>query len=124
MMMRVAKKIAKIAGILLVILTLFMGVGYAILVINPLGNKPGKPVADIEDKVEIWGEEVAGNHSGSKLDDMNIKGNPNRLLATFKFSTGIVGEDYKDNEAAIDTFTYVYEIEGAMKNQPMKMSPI
>lgn len=122
-MMRVAKKIAKIAGILLVILTLFMGVGYAILVINPLGNKPGKPVADIEDKVEIWGEEVAGNHSGSKLDDMNIKGNPNRLLATFKFSTGIVGEDYKDNEAAIDTFTYVHEIEGGYEKSTYEDEP-
>ena len=52
--MRIAKKIAKIVGILLAILTLFMGIGYAILVINPLGNQPGKPVADIENKVEIW----------------------------------------------------------------------
>ena len=73
-MMRIAKKIAKIVGIFLAILALFIGIGYAILAINPLGNKPGKPVADIERKVEIRGEEVAGNHSGSKLDDMTIKG--------------------------------------------------
>ncbi|WP_342535001.1 alpha/beta hydrolase [Lysinibacillus sp. FSL K6-1151] len=121
--MNIMKKIAKIVGIILAIFALFIGGGYAILEINPFGNKLGKPVADIEHKVEIWGEEVAGNHSGSKLDDMNIKGNPNRLLATFKFSTSIVGEEYKDNEAAIDTFTYVHEIVGGYEKSTYEDEP-
>ena len=117
------KKTAKFVGILLAILVLIIGFGYAFLEINPFGNKPGKPVADIERKVEIWGEEVAGNHSGSKLDDMNIKGNPNRLLATFKFIGNIVGEDYQNNEAAIDTFTYVHEIEGGYEKSTYEDEP-
>ncbi|WP_155594032.1 alpha/beta hydrolase [Lysinibacillus cavernae] len=121
--MNIIKKITKIVGFFLGILALIVGLGYAILEINPLGNKPGKPVADIERKVEIWGEEVVGNHAGSKLDDMNIKGNPNRLLATFKFSTNIVGEKYKDNEAAIDTFTYVHEIKGGYEKSTYEDEP-
>ncbi|WP_336635063.1 alpha/beta hydrolase [Lysinibacillus fusiformis] len=123
MMMKIMKKTAKFVGILLAILVLIIGFGYAFLEINPFGNKPGKPVADIERKVEIWGEEIAGNHSGSKLDDMNIKGNPNRLLATFKFIGHIVGEDYQNNEAAIDTFTYVHEIEGGYEKSTYEDEP-
>ncbi|WP_107947294.1 alpha/beta hydrolase [Lysinibacillus parviboronicapiens] len=121
--MKIIKKIAKIVGIILAILALMIGFGYATLEINPFGHKPGKPVADIERKVEIWGEEVAGNHSGSKLDDMNIKGNPNKLLATLKFSANIVGEEYKDNEAAIDTFTYVHEIGGGYEKSTYEDEP-
>jgi len=121
--MKIIKKTAKVVGIILATLVVIIGSGYIFLAINPFGNKPGKPVVDIERKVEIWGEDVAGNYSGSKLDDMNIKGNPNRLLATFKFSTNIVGEKYKDNEAAIDTFTYIHEIEGGYEKTTYEDEP-
>ncbi|MCG7378802.1 hypothetical protein MH215_17470 [Paenibacillus sp. ACRSA] len=42
------------------------------MVANPFGNQTGAPVEDIERKVDIWSNQAAGNHSNSKLKDMNI----------------------------------------------------
>ena len=57
-------------------------------------------VADYDTRIVIW-ENAAGNSSRSKLDDMNINYNGNKVLSTILFGTKIVNTDYKDVERTI-----------------------
>ncbi|WP_243893276.1 alpha/beta hydrolase [Mammaliicoccus sciuri] len=83
----------------------------------------GGEVADYDRKVEIW-DTVPGNSSKSKLEDMNIKSkNANFMISTFKFLKAIVGDEYKDKEEAIDTFTYLFEIKQGFEKKTYDDKP-
>lgn len=69
------------------------------------------PVADYNRRIEIWGTEVAGNSTESKLQHMNINQDEGLLLETIPFLEAIVGTEYVDQEETIDTYTYLYEIQ-------------
>lgn len=82
-----------------------------------------KPVSDYDKKINIWGTDIAGNSSKSKLDDMNIDYNSNKLLSMLSFVQAIVNTKYKDMERIIDTFTYFYEIEGKFEKETYEDEP-
>lgn len=78
---------------------------------------------DYETRVNIWNI-VPGNSPRSKLGDMNIDyGNANTLAATMGFVQAIVNSKYSDREAAIDTFTYLYEIKGGYEKETYEDEP-
>lgn len=79
-------------------------------------------VADYDARIEIWNT-VAGNSSHSKLDDMNIDYGGNLLISTMRFTDVIAGEDYKDVERAIDTFTYLQAIKGGYEKETYEDEP-
>lgn len=80
-------------------------------------------VADYETRTEIWGT-VPGNSPACKLDDMNIDETQESLgWQTLKFMEAIVGEEYKDEEENIDTFTYLYEIKNGYERETYEDEP-
>lgn len=93
-----------VMGIILVILLLLA------LFLSQTLEQPN-PVADYNRRIEIWGTEVAGNSTDSKLSDMNINWDEDLLLETIPFLEAIVGTEYIDQEETIDTYTYLYEIQ-------------
>lgn len=112
------KPVKIILVILCIIITLIVGI--FIIMSNLL--KPDE-VADYGQRVEIW-ETVAGNSTRSKLDDMNIDYNKKNLLfATLKFANVIVNDNYADEEQAIDTFTYLYEIKEGFEKETYEDEP-
>lgn len=83
----------------------------------------GGNIADYDKRVEIW-DSVAGNSSKSKIEDMNIKSkNANFMISTFKFLKAIVGDEYKDKEEEIDTFTYLFEIKQGFEKETYEDKP-
>ncbi len=66
-------------------------------------------------RIEIW-ENAAGNNGRSKLDEMNINRHGSRLLSSILFASSIVNDRYSDAERKVDTFTYLYEIQGGFES--------
>ena len=86
-------------------------------------NTKGTPIADIDKKVEIWGKNIPGNSTKSKLDDMNINKNARTLGATLNFIGAIVGEEYKDVEKELDTFSYIHGIKVGYEKETYEDTP-
>lgn len=85
-------------------------------------NNSGK-VADYNKKVNIWNN-VSGNSSRNKLDDMNIDyTQENVLLSTINFFKSIVNKKYEDIEKNVDTFSYLYEIKSGYEKQTYEDEP-
>ncbi|QUY64966.1 alpha/beta hydrolase [Helcococcus kunzii] len=79
-------------------------------------------VEDYDKKIDIW-ENAAGNHSKSKLDDMQIKDGVNRFDATVSYAKAIIGTKYKDIQDLVDTFTYLHEIKGEYEKETYEDIP-
>lgn len=111
-------KALKITIIVLAVLLVIGGIAFwSIWQMAKLMGIGDSEVADFDTRIEIW-DNVAGNSSRSKLDDMNInQGNSNLMFATLQFAQAIVNTDYKDEEQMIDTFTYLYEIERGFEKE-------
>lgn len=93
------------------------------LLTNFAFNYKGAPVADYDNRVEIWGDNIPGNSTKSKLDEMNYNKNARLLGATLKFIGSIAGDEYKDAEKEIDTFTYVHGIKGGYEKETFEDVP-
>lgn len=117
------KIIGKIIGLSFLALFVLLIVGVYILFrsASSMGIGTGE-VADYEKRIAIWNT-IPGNSSNSKLDDMKIKYNGNLLWYTLRFSSAIVGDDFRDQEEVIDTFTYLYEIKGGYEKETYEDEP-
>lgn len=114
------KKFLKIFLIIILIII----IGIIILVKWIASNFEYKPVSDYEKRIEIWGNNIPGNSSKSKLDDMKIKKDESVLSATINFGTVIVGNKYDETaEEHIDTFTYVHGIKGGYEKETYEDVP-
>jgi len=114
-------KALKITGIVVAVLFV-IGIVFDVIFIKIIDSSNG-PVEDYDKRVEIWNT-VAGNCSRSKLDDMNINYNRKSLgLQTIKFIGAIVGDEYKDQEQTLDTFTYLHEIKGGHEKETYEDQP-
>lgn len=102
-----------------VLIAAVLFIGYRVLIKALIGDG----VADYENRIEIWGENIPGNSSKSKLDDMNVTKNKNLLIATLDFAGSLVGEEYSDKENALDTFTYQFEIKGGYEKETYEDAP-
>lgn len=83
----------------------------------------GADVADYDKRVEIWGNTIPGNSPKSKLCEMNYDKNARLLGATLKFAAAITGDEYKDVEMEVDTFTYVHGIKGGYEKETFEDVP-
>lgn len=94
-------------------------------VVNPAGNsiEGNHVVTDVDSKVEIWGDQIPGNSSRSKLDDMKIEGQPNRWISMLRFLPALRGNKYRDSEAVFDTFTYTYSIQRGYEKETYEDVP-
>ena len=115
--------VPKVVGIVfgVIVLLVLVGLFFAYRAISSMGLGSGG-VADYDTRIVIW-ENAAGNSSRSKLDNMNINYNGNKVLSTIQFGTKIVNSDYKDVERAVDTFTYLYEIKGGFEEETYEDEP-
>lgn len=113
----------RIVCTVLLITVLLIGVGLFIAyrAISSMGLG-ADGVADYGTRIVIW-ENAAGNSSRSKLDDMNIDERGNKLLATISFASAIVNREYADVERTVDTFTYLYEIDGGFESASYEDAP-
>lgn len=73
-------------------------------------------IKDIEKKVEIW-ENPPYHKNKSKLEEMEIDYDANRLDTTIKYSKKIASKEYEDIKELADTFTYLYEIETGYESE-------
>lgn len=105
-------KIARVLGIILTCAILSAVIGAALFMINPLGNDEGTPIADVKESINIWGAAIPGNELVSKLDYMEIDGEPPVPVARLRFEKAITGTEYKDVLNIIDTYTYTHGIQG------------
>ncbi|MGN0775305.1 MAG: alpha/beta hydrolase [Candidatus Ventricola sp.] len=112
--------------IILTILTVILVIAaVAMFVLYRMAASMGIGTATVEDygsRIEIW-ENAAGNHSGSKLDDMNINDRGNEFLSFIAFAQGIIGEEYRDEERTLDTFTFLHEIKGGYEAETYEDIP-
>ena len=108
------KKVIILLGIILIILIVLI-----LLKIIKIKTKESKQikVADYDKRVNIWSA-VAGNSNRSKLEDMNINYDHERLATKKVFGEAISNTVYKDKESDIDTFTYFFEIKGGYEDEP------
>ncbi len=117
------KKIIKIIFVMIIIIVVLVII--IIIIVSRMAASMGvgsAGVADYEKRIEIWNT-VAGNNERSKLDDMNIRSGGNPFIYTLLFASSIVGEEYKDKESIVDTFTYLYEIKGGYEKETYEDSP-
>lgn len=109
---------------LIAAIVIFVSLGYfgLKLMMKSVGMG-GQPTADYSRRIEIWNT-VAGNSQKSKLADMNIPSKKaNFELSTYRFLKGIVGDQYKDREQDVDTFTYLYEIKHGYEKETYEDQP-
>ena len=110
----------------IVLIVLLVAVAAVVILISiflrALNASLSNPLADYDKRIEIWNT-VAGNSSHSKLDDMNIDYDGNLLISTMRFTDVIAGEDYKDVERVIDTFTYLQAIKGGYEKETYEDEP-
>ena len=104
-------KILRVLGIIFTCVLLSAVIGTALFMINPLGNDEGKPIADFDQRINIWGT-IPGNDTVGKVDYMEIDSEPPVPIAKLRFEKAIVGTEYKDVLNIIDTYTYTHGIEG------------
>jgi acetyl esterase/lipase len=105
-------KIARVLGIILTCAILSAVIGATLFMINPLGNDEGTPIADVKESKNIWGAVIPGNELVSKLDYMEIEGEPPVPVARLRFEKAVTGTEYKDVLNIIDTYTYTHGIQG------------
>ena len=102
-----------IAGI--IVLALLALIGILAVVVHRLAAAMGAahaPVDGYDRRLEIWGEQVPGNRPESKRADMNVGRGGNLFLYRLKFFADLTGERFRDVERTMDTFTWLYEIQG------------
>lgn len=117
------KKIVRVLYIPAAIIVVIVAI--MLIAVNHMASSMGigsAGVADYERRIDIWNT-VAGNSKQSKLDNMNIKSGGNTFIYTLLFASSIVGEQYKDRENIVDTFTYLYEIKGGYEKGTYEDSP-
>lgn len=111
-------KILKKVALIILIIVLVIGGALAFL-LSRMADSMGvgnAEVADYDKRIEIW-EHPAGYSTDLKIDHMNAKTKGNVFLQQILFASAIVNETYKDEERTIDTFTYLYEIEGGYEKE-------
>lgn len=115
------KRITKILMIILIILSITIGILIKLtfdMQVNSI------PISSEYEKIFIWENEIPGNSTKSKLEDMNINYNENNLLLSIaKYTLAIVNDEYKDEEQTIDTLTYLYEIKGGYEKETYEDEP-
>ena len=79
-------------------------------------------VADYDKKIEIWGDIIPGNSKENKLSEMKINYNARLLGSSLRGNKAITG-NYRDEEIAIDTFTYLYAIKPGNEKQTFEDKP-
>ncbi len=104
-------KILRVLGIIASCALFSAIIGGALFLINPLGNDEGKPIADFDARVNIWGT-IPGNDVVNKTEYMEIDGEPPVPVAAARFEKAITGSEYKDVLNIIDTYTYTHGIQG------------
>ena len=81
------------------------------------------PITDYDKMIPIWGDSIPGNNNKSKLDEMNIRYNTNKYLATNRFLSLLAFKNPKYAERVIDTFTYSYEIRSGYAKETFEDIP-
>ncbi|MBR4237516.1 alpha/beta hydrolase fold domain-containing protein [bacterium] len=81
------------------------------------------PITDYDKMIPIWGDTIPGNSTKSKLDEMNIRYNTNKYIATNRFLSFIAFKNPKYAERVIDTFTYSYEIRSGYAKETFEDVP-
>ncbi|MBE6109314.1 MAG: hypothetical protein E7194_02745, partial [Erysipelotrichaceae bacterium] len=104
-------KILRVLGIIACCALFSAIIGGALFLINPLGNDEGKPIADFDARVNIWGT-IPGNDVVNKTEYMEIDSEPPVPVAALRFEKAITGSEYKDVLNIIDTYTYTHGIQG------------
>ena len=87
-------------------------IGGALFLINPLGNDEGTPIANVSEHINIWGNAIPGNDLVSKLDYMEVEGEPPVPIARMRFERAIASSEYSDILNIVDTYTYTHGIQG------------
>ena len=105
-------KLFRLAGIILTCAVLSLTIGMALFLANPLGNDEGVAIADYGNRQYIWGSVIPGNGIVSKIDNMDIAGEPPVYVSRLRFERAITGEVFKNSQKAIDTYTYTHGIQG------------
>ena len=105
-------KILRVLGIIMTCAVLSALIGTALFMINPLGNDEGKPIADFDRRVNIWGSVIPGNGLVNKVDYMEVDSEPPVPIARLRFEKAITGSEYKDILSITDTYTYTHGIQG------------
>ncbi len=104
-------KILRVCGIVLACAVFSAVIGGTLFLLNPLGNDEGKPIADYDQKINIWGT-IPGNDLVNKTEYMEIDSEPPVPVARLRFEKAITGSEYKDVLNIIDTYTYTHGIQG------------
>ncbi|MDO5108452.1 MAG: alpha/beta hydrolase [Erysipelotrichaceae bacterium] len=105
-------KILRILGIIATCVVLSGVIGAALFMINPLGNDEGRPIADVKEHINIWGNVIPGNDLVSKMDYMEVDSEPPVPVARLRFEKAVASDKYADVLNIIDTYTYTHGIEG------------
>ena len=118
------KKILKRVGIAVLLIAVIIAVAicfalYKMSASTGIGSAGG---ADYDRKIEIW-DMPAGYSTDLKLNSMNAKTSGNVIVQQMLFAGAIVGDEYKDSEKTIDTFTYLYEIKGGYESETYEDKP-
>ena len=79
-------------------------------------------VADYDQRIEIWSNSIAGNHNGSKLEDMEINYNTRFITSSLALDKALTGS-YRDEEQTIDSFTYAHSIKTGIEKQTYQDIP-
>lgn len=118
------RKVIKTVGLIILAVIILLGIIGAIFFSGMAASMGvgNAEVADYDRRVEIW-EHPAGYSTERKIDHMNAKANGNVFLQQILFASAIVGEDYKDAERTIDSFTYLYEVKGGYEKETYEDIP-
>ena len=102
--------------LLIVFLMILIAAGIVYYKMSPLTSKGNDGAAVYSGHIEIWNV-PAGYSKEKKLDRMNVKTDRNAFMSQIEFISAIVNDEYKDEEVAIDTFTYLYEIKAGYESE-------
>lgn len=115
------KRIIKILVIILIVLIISISILTKLTFDMQVNSVP---ISSEYEKIFIWGNNIAGNSSKSKLEDMNINYHENNLLiSTVKYTLSIINDEYEDEEQTIDTLTYLYEIKSGYEKETYEDEP-
>lgn len=120
---RKKKRALRITAIVLAVLLVLGGAGYLLLsqAMKSVGIGGGT-TADVESAIDIW-PDAPGRSEESKRERMNCSTGRNDLLTVFLFLRGLVGEEYRDAERDIDTYTWMHEIRGGFERETYEDEP-
>ena len=104
----------KLKKVALVLLAVQLCLGMTGVVKSQALGLPSSKTADYDKRIVIWDKPV-GYSKKTKIEDMKL--DRASIRPSLSFSSGIVGEKFKDVEEALDTFTYHSEIKPGYESE-------